>query len=620
MASSQHYPKIPELIVDQRRKRRYQRGRFMGRGGFARCYEVTDVDSGEVFACKLVAKSLLVKAHHKEKMSQEITIHKTLQHPHVVQFFNYLEDEQYIYIILEICSNRSLMEMHKRRKTLSEPETRYFVRQIVESCVYLHENRIVHRDLKLGNLFLSDAMEIKLGDFGLAAQIDRDNEKRRTLCGTPNYIAPEVLQRLGHGFTADVWSLGCILYTLLVGRPPFESSTLKATYDRIKKAEFIMPSRVSASARRLINQMLQSTPDQRPSMQEILKDPFFSAGFMPLALPTSCLTMAPRFMDRETRRPIPIDAVQETAAGSVATRGGGRGATVGTVSGATSATNENANAKPLAEPPIDGYLGALKDILTKVIADVKQKDARAETAANDEAIMDDAEDPSLAPMIWLSKWLDYSDRYGLGYQLSDKSVGVLFNDSTKLLLFEESDQLQFVDAKGKEAYYNQSKFPPDLRKKVVLLNYFNNYMRENLLTAGSVVKRPDAARIARLPWLGTWFRTKSAINLHLTNGSLQINFFTDHVKIIFCPLMGAVSVIQPGEDMRTYSLASLRKTGCSALLARRLRYARDICDKLEKHRINGSCKLMVPRDAATTAHGEQSSFVDEAHTKPAVPV
>ena len=103
------------------------------------------------------------------------------------------------------------MELHKRRRTVTEPEARYFVRQVVLANDYLHKNRIIHRDLKLGNLFLNDEMEVKVGDFGLATRIDYDGERKRTLCGTPNYIAPEVLGKKGHSFEVDAWSLGCIL-------------------------------------------------------------------------------------------------------------------------------------------------------------------------------------------------------------------------------------------------------------------------------------------------------------------------------------------------------------------------------------------------------------------------
>ena len=169
--------------------------------------------------------------------------------------------------------------MHKRRKAITEPETRYFMRQIVLACQYLHNNKIIHRDLKLGNLFLNDDMELKIGDFGLATKVDFEGERKKTLCGTPNYIAPEVLNKKGHSYEVDVWSLGCILYTLLIGKPPFETSCLKDTYAKIKKNEYtIPPNKISVQAKNLINHLLQADPNQRPTMDQILNDEFFYSG------------------------------------------------------------------------------------------------------------------------------------------------------------------------------------------------------------------------------------------------------------------------------------------------------------------------------------------------------
>lgn len=256
-----------------------KKGKFLGKGGFARCYELTEMNSKEVFAGKIVSKQLLTKQHQKEKMTQEIAIHRAVHHQHIVEFYSFFEDDQNVYIILELCRRRSLMEMHKRRKAITEPETRYFMRQIVLACHYLHENKIIHRDLKLGNLFLNDDMELKIGDFGLATRVDFEGERKKTLCGTPNYIAPEVLNKKGHSYEVDVWSLGCILYTLLIGKPPFETSCLKDTYAKIKKNEYtIPPNKITVQAKNLINHLLQADPSQRPTMSQILQDEFFYCG------------------------------------------------------------------------------------------------------------------------------------------------------------------------------------------------------------------------------------------------------------------------------------------------------------------------------------------------------
>ena len=123
----------------------------MGKGGFAKCYELKDVSSGEIVAGKIVPKSLLTKSHQKEKMSQEIRLHKGFNNMYIVKLISYFEDPNFVYITLELCRRRSLMELHKRRKAITEPETRYFMHQLLTGVKYLHENKIIHRDLKLGN-------------------------------------------------------------------------------------------------------------------------------------------------------------------------------------------------------------------------------------------------------------------------------------------------------------------------------------------------------------------------------------------------------------------------------------------------------------------------------------
>ncbi|KAF6126444.1 polo like kinase 1 [Phyllostomus discolor] len=196
------------------------------------------------------------------------------------------------------------------------------------------------------------------------------------------------------------------------------------------------------------------------------------------------------------------------------------------------------------------------------------------------SIPEEAEDPACIPIFWVSKWVDYSDKYGLGYQLCDNSVGVLFNDSTRLILYNDGDSLQYIERDGTESYLTVNSHPHSLIKKITLLKYFRNYMSEHLLKAGANITPREGDELARLPYLRTWFRTRSAIILHLSNGSVQINFFQDHTKLILCPLMAAVTYINEKRDFRTYRLSLLEEYGCSKELASRLRYARTMVDKL----------------------------------------
>lgn len=536
--------------------RRYSRGRFLGKGGFAKCFEITDLESKQVFAGKIVPKALILKQHQREKMSSEIAIHKSLNHPNVVGFHGFFEDDDFVFVVLELCRRRSLLELHKRRKAVTEPEARYFMMQLLKGVQYLHNNRIIHRDLKLGNIFLNDEMDLKIGDFGLATKIEFDGERKKTLCGTPNYIAPEVLCKKGHSYEVDVWSLGCILYTLLVGKPPFETSCLKETYNRIKKNNYTIPWHISPAATTLIKRMLHADPSQRPTVTELLSDEFMASGYLPSRLPTTCLTVPPRFSIAPSTTPDlqglrrPLTAINNKG-------------------GSDKAKEEE---QPQREPDADSHL---RDMLQQISSLVSAKPEERIHARQEEA-----EDPACIPIFWISKWVDYSDKYGLGYQLCDNSVGVLFNDYTRLIMYADGDSLQYIDKTAAESYLSVRSYPQALNKKITLLKYFRNYMSEHLLKTGANVARREGDELARMPYLSLWFRTKSAIVLHLTNGTVQINFFQDHTKLILCPLMGAVTYIDEKKGFRTYKLSLLEEFGCSKELANRIRYAKLMVEKL----------------------------------------
>lgn len=558
-------------------------------------------------------------------MSQEISIHRSLKHQHVVEFYSYFEDTNNIYIILEICNKRSLMEMHKRRKLLTEPEVRYFVRQIALACKYLHDNKVVHRDLKLGNLFINDDMHVKVGDFGLATRVG-NGERKLTLCGTPNYIAPEVLTKKGHSFEVDVWSLGCIVYTLLVGHPPFETDDLKKTYQKIRHNDYKYDEHVHVphEARLFIDKMLQADPSKRPNMNQILDDPYLMKNYIPRRIPTSCLTTHPRFdqgrlsiMPTEfgsprrafTPRENVVTGPSVPAVGAVkpnplAPIASGKGnppiSAVNSPLKSSSSAPPSANHNPSAAPdsaaanmaPIiphnsdNNDLVELQNQIKSVVATLSSKRKFQLVSMGDDAM-----DPAAMPIFWISKWVDYTEKYGMGYELCDNSIGVLFNDLTRIVMMADEETIQYIERNGEEQFFNRNTEKPPrgshLFKKATLLQYFKNYMSEHLVKTGE--KAPEADEMARLPYLQNWFRTKSAIIFQLTNGTVQINFFEDHIKLILCPHMAAVTVVNTSREFQTYRFDLIAQHGATQDLFARLKYAGDIVGKLLTH------KLTTPR-------------------------
>lgn len=288
------YERIKSKADGSVRVRKYQKLEFLGKGGFAHCYRVYDEELRRYLAAKIVSKASLLREKTRQKLMSEIRIHKSLRHDNVVRFEHFFEDSNNVYLLLELCSNKTLLDLVVRRKQLHELECQCLIRQICRGLEHIHDNRIVHRDLKLGNLFLNDRMEVKIGDFGLAAKIEFYGQQRDTMCGTPNFLAPEILdmEGEGHSYEVDIWALGVILYAMLVGTPPFEGKDVQSTYGRIKGVRYDFPdsSRLSLQSKDLVGQMLKPDPLDRPTIPEILSHPWMKSKCgIPEVLPTKFL-------------------------------------------------------------------------------------------------------------------------------------------------------------------------------------------------------------------------------------------------------------------------------------------------------------------------------------------
>lgn len=634
----------PALICDPVSGVKYRRGRLLGKGGFARCYEVIQTDTKRAYAGKVVNKLRISKPNQREKMQREIAVHCQLNHQNIVAFHHHFDDDENIYIILELCSQKSLAQILKLRRTFTEPEVRYFVLQIVDGLQYLHNNCIIHRDLKLGNMFLTDNMEVKIGDFGLATKVEFEGDRKKTMCGTPNYIAPEVLDKVGHSFEADVWAVGCILYTMLVGRPPFETESLKETYTRIKRTSYSLPSHLSQSAKELITEILTSKPEGRPSLEEITSHKFFTGGFVPDALSPSACYSTPEFglmkvlvsgkegavvtdnfcrLRREStmqRRgvvaplmPVNIDNnncdLDRMSLGSVT-----RQLPDTPTQGSQNSISSSPFRRSMDRKAISNLLKCVPVPLSKVY---EMLTTCLDHIPKGEYLQTPKFRPTAEEALWISKWVDYSNKYGFGYQLSNGTVGVMFNDKSRITFPPDRNSVQYHTSDDRAFHYPLSNTPQRLSKKATLLDYFATYMDDHLPKDSLGCSRPDSPCIQSheqkgkepqrtpspkhrdlnldlipdspvQPYLDRWHRSRKAIAMYLSCGIMQVNFFADHTKIIlnYNNSDHLVTYINQNRVSATYRLIHVAHHGCSRALQDRLEYAAEVLDSW----LEGGCE------------------------------
>uniref|UniRef100_A0A8C0YAW3 Serine/threonine-protein kinase PLK n=1 Tax=Cyprinus carpio carpio TaxID=630221 RepID=A0A8C0YAW3_CYPCA len=551
------------IITDPNTGKCYCRGKVLGKGGFAKCYEMTDLSSSKVYAAKIIPHSRVSKTHHREKINREIDLHRALSHKHIVHFYHHFEDKDNIYILLEYCSRRSLAHILKARKVLTEPEVRYYLKQTVSALKYLHDLEILHRDLKLGNLFVNDSMELKVGDFGLAAKLEPVSNRRKTICGTPNYLSPEVLNKQGHGWESDVWALGCVMYTMLLGKPPFETTNLKETYRCIREARYTIPTSLSLPAKQLISGMLAQNPVDRPHLDDIIRHEFFTQGFMPETLPVSCCHSAPDFHISS-----PAKSFFKKAAAALF--GGKKD---------KAKYYENISKFSLQDTIhliVRGSLGScssssecLEDSTTGTVAEAVISVLRGfplhftlHTQGN-----------GCNSLKWVTKWVDYSNKYGFGYQLSDNTVGVLFNNGTHMSLLSDKKTVHQYAALSQRSVFSVIEVPEYAVAQVTILKYFAHYMEENLMDGGDMISEQDTQK-TRI-YLLQWLKSDRALLMLFNDGTFQVNFYHDHTKLILCTQQDEylLTYINEERTSTTFQLSTLLSAGCTADLRSRLEYA-----------------------------------------------
>ncbi|KAI3806671.1 hypothetical protein L1987_22584 [Smallanthus sonchifolius] len=264
---------------------KYEVGRTIGEGTFAKVKFSQNTETGESVAMKLLDRATIIKHKMVDQIKREISIMKLVRHPNVVRLHEVLASRTKIYIILEFITGGELFDKIVHHGRLSEAESRRYFQQLIDGVEYCHSKGVYHRDLKPENLLLDSQGNLKISDFGLSALPAEGVSILRTTCGTPNYVAPEVLSHKGYnGALADVWSCGVILYVLMAGYLPFDEMDLTTLYDKINKADFSCPSWFPVGAKSLIHRILDPNPETRICIEEIKNDEWFKKNYVPARL------------------------------------------------------------------------------------------------------------------------------------------------------------------------------------------------------------------------------------------------------------------------------------------------------------------------------------------------
>ncbi|KAL2338155.1 hypothetical protein Fmac_012601 [Flemingia macrophylla] len=260
---------------------RFEIGKLLGHGTFAKVYYARNLKSGEGVAIKVIDKEKILKGGLVAHIKREISILRRVRHPNIVQLFEVMATKSKIYFVMEYVRGGELFNKVAKGR-LKEDVARKYFQQLISAVGFCHARGVYHRDLKPENLLLDENGNLKVSDFGLSAVSDqiRHDGLFHTFCGTPAYVAPEVLARKGYdGAKVDLWSCGVVLFVLMAGYLPFHDQNVMAMYKKIYRGEFRCPRWFSPDLSRLLTRLLDTKPETRIAIPDIMENKWFKQGF-----------------------------------------------------------------------------------------------------------------------------------------------------------------------------------------------------------------------------------------------------------------------------------------------------------------------------------------------------
>ncbi|XP_023511800.1 CBL-interacting serine/threonine-protein kinase 10-like [Cucurbita pepo subsp. pepo] len=258
----------------------YELGRLLGQGTFAKVYYARNTVNNQSVAIKVIDKGKITKTMLIDRIKREISIMRLVRHPNIVYLYEVMATKTKIYFVLEYAKGGELFDKVAKGRLNEDVAWKYFY-QLIHAIDFCHSRGVYHRDIKPENLLLDENENLKVSDFGLSALVESERRDGllHTICGTPAYVAPEVISRKGYdGAKADIWSCGVVLFVLLAGYLPFHDSNLMEMYRKIEKADYKCPSWFPREMRRLLSRMLDPNPVTRTSIAMIRQSSWFKKG------------------------------------------------------------------------------------------------------------------------------------------------------------------------------------------------------------------------------------------------------------------------------------------------------------------------------------------------------
>lgn len=255
--------------------------KVIGKGSYGKVMLVRHQKDANIYAMKMLRKENLVKRNQVEHTQTERNVLETVSHPFIVNLSYAFQTPKKLYFVLEYCPGGELFFHLSRAGRFSESRCRFYASEILLAIEYLHRLNIIYRDLKPENILLDAEGHVKITDFGLSKEGIEDNFGAKSMCGTPEYLAPEILDRKGHGKAVDWYSLGALMYEMLTGLPPYYTRDRDRLFERIRRGELNYPVYVTPVAKSLLQSMLDREPSKRlgggpGDADEAKQHPFFA--------------------------------------------------------------------------------------------------------------------------------------------------------------------------------------------------------------------------------------------------------------------------------------------------------------------------------------------------------